>query len=44
LTQTTTKALKNLPEKTEEVGLTVESVRLSTMEDFIELIGRKPKK
>jgi ubiquinone/menaquinone biosynthesis C-methylase UbiE len=44
LTQTTTKALKDLPEKIEKVGLTVESVRLSTMEDFVELIGRKPKK
>ena len=43
-TQTSTKTLKHLPEKIEEVGLTVESMRLSTMEDFIELIGRKPKK
>jgi ubiquinone/menaquinone biosynthesis C-methylase UbiE len=43
-TQTSTKTLKHLPEKIEDVGLTVESMRLSTMEDFIELIGRKPKK
>jgi len=43
-TQTSTRTLKHLPEKIEEVGLTVESMRLSTMEDFIELIGRKPKK
>lgn len=41
-TQTITTALKNFPEKVEEVGLLVESVRLSKMENFIELVGGKP--
>jgi len=43
ITQTTTKAMKNLPEKIEEADLLIESVRLNKMENFIELVGRKPK-
>lgn len=42
ITQTTTKAIKDLPQKIKEAGLTVESVRLNMMENFIELTGRKP--
>lgn len=42
VTQTTTRAVKNLPEKIKESGLLVDSVRLNRMESFIELIGRKP--
>jgi len=44
IAQTTTKAIKNLPEKIVEAGLSIESVRLSKIEDFIELVGRKPEK
>jgi len=43
ITQTTTKAVRNLPEKIVEAGLLIESVRLSKIEDFIELVARKPK-
>lgn len=43
ITQTTTNAVKNLPERIEEAGLLIESVRLSKIESFIELLGRKPK-
>lgn len=42
ITQTTTKAVKNLPARIEEAGLLIESVRLSKMGNFIELVGRKP--
>lgn len=42
MTQTTTKPLENLPEKIEEAGLAVASIRLNGMEDFMELVGRKP--
>jgi ubiquinone/menaquinone biosynthesis C-methylase UbiE len=42
ITQTTTKAVKRLPEKVEETGLVIQSIRLSKTEDFIELVGRKP--
>lgn len=44
ITQTTTKAVKNVPEKIKEAGLLIESVRLNKMENFIELVARKPKK
>ncbi|MEA3421742.1 MAG: corrinoid protein-associated methyltransferase CpaM [Acidobacteriota bacterium] len=43
ITQTTTNAVKNLPERIEEAGLLIESVRLSKIESFIELVGKKPK-
>jgi len=42
ITQTTTNAVKNLPEKLKQAGLLIESVRLSKIEDFIELVARKP--
>jgi len=43
ITQTTTKAVKNLPEKVEKAGLAIQSIKLSKIEDFIELVGRRPK-
>ena len=43
ITQTTTKAVKNLPEKVEKAGLAIQSIKLSRIEDFIELVGRRPK-
>ena len=42
ITQTTTKTVKNLPEIIEETGLLIDSVRLSKMENFIDLVCRKP--
>lgn len=42
VTQTTTRAVRNLPEKMEEAGFLIESVRLNKIESFIELFGRKP--
>ena len=41
LSQTTTRAVKDLPEKIEEAGLEIESLRLSNMESFIELVAKK---
>jgi len=43
IAQTTTKVVRNLPEKIVETGLSIESVRLNRMENFIELVARKPK-
>jgi demethylmenaquinone methyltransferase/2-methoxy-6-polyprenyl-1,4-benzoquinol methylase len=42
ITQTTTRAVENLPEKVKEVGLAIESLKLSKMGDFVELVARKP--
>lgn len=42
LTQTTTHAVRNLPEKIEQAGLRIESVTLSGLEDFIEVSAQKP--
>jgi demethylmenaquinone methyltransferase/2-methoxy-6-polyprenyl-1,4-benzoquinol methylase len=42
LTQTTTKAVKNLPERIKEAGLEIVSVRLNKLENFIEIVARKP--
>jgi demethylmenaquinone methyltransferase/2-methoxy-6-polyprenyl-1,4-benzoquinol methylase len=42
LTQTTTKAVKNLPEKLKGEGFTVEFIRLSRMENLIEIVAKKP--
>ncbi len=39
---TATRALINLPERVEETGLTIESMRYNKMESFLELVGRKP--
>jgi len=41
LTQTTTKAVENLPETTEKAGFLIESVGLNKIGNFIELIGKK---
>lgn len=41
LTQSTTKALKNLPEKIMNSGFDIESVKLNRGENFIELVARK---
>jgi ubiquinone/menaquinone biosynthesis C-methylase UbiE len=42
ITQTTTRALKDLPEKIRDSGFEIESIKLNRSENFIELIGRKP--
>jgi ubiquinone/menaquinone biosynthesis C-methylase UbiE len=42
LTQTTTKAVQSLPEMTKKAGFLIESVRVSKMGNFMELIGKKP--
>ena len=41
ITQTTINAIKDLPEKIREAGFVIESVKLSGLENFIELVGRK---
>ncbi|MFQ6088932.1 MAG: corrinoid protein-associated methyltransferase CpaM [Candidatus Methanofastidiosia archaeon] len=41
ITQTTTNAVKNLPEKIKEAGLIIESIKLSRMENFIEVVAKK---
>lgn len=42
ITQTTTRAIRFLPERVQSAGLTIESIRLSGLDNFIELIARKP--
>lgn len=42
ITQTTTNAIRDLPERIEEAGLIIESVRLNKLENFIELVARNP--
>jgi ubiquinone/menaquinone biosynthesis C-methylase UbiE len=42
ITQTTTRAVRGLPERIRQTGLTIESIRLSGLGNFIELIARKP--
>ncbi len=42
LTQTTTRAVRNLPEKVRKEGFSIESLRLSRMENFIEIVAKKP--
>ncbi len=42
ITQTTTMAVRDLPERIEEAGLLIESVKLSKLENFIELVARNP--
>lgn len=41
LTQTTTRAVKNLPESVEKAGFTIKSVKMSTFKNFIELVAKK---
>lgn len=43
LTQTSTHAVRHLPEKVQQAGLKIESVRYNKMQDFIELKTIKPK-
>jgi len=42
LNQSATRAIEDLPEKIEKAGLEIESLRLSNMESFIELVAKKP--
>ncbi len=42
ITQTTTSAVRDLPDKVTEAGLSIESIRLGKMQDFIELVARRP--
>jgi len=42
VTQTTTRAVKHLPEKVEDAGFLIDAIRRSPLESFIELRGRKP--
>lgn len=42
LTQTTTRAVRNLPEKVKKEGFIIESLRLSKMENFVEIVAKKP--
>lgn len=41
VTQTTTHAVKNLPQKVNQAGFAIESVRFNLLENFIELVARK---
>lgn len=41
ITQTTTSAVKKLPERVRDAGFAVESVRLNRTQSFMELVGRK---
>jgi ubiquinone/menaquinone biosynthesis C-methylase UbiE len=43
LTQTSTHAVRNLPEKVQHAGFKIESTRYNKMQDFIELKAIKPK-
>ena len=40
ITQTTTRAVKNLPKKLKDAGFTLESVRLNKLENFTEIVAR----
>lgn len=42
LTQTSTHAVRHLPEKVQQAGLKIESVRYNKMQDFIEITAIKP--
>ncbi|MDY7077098.1 MAG: corrinoid protein-associated methyltransferase CpaM [Chloroflexota bacterium] len=42
VTQTTTRAVRGLPQKVEQAGFLVESTRLNKIASFIELVGKKP--
>lgn len=42
LTQTTTRAIKGLPEKIEKAGFVIESIRFNRLEDFVEIVAKKP--
>lgn len=42
ITQTTSRAVKDLKKKIEKASFTIESTKLSNMQDFMELVARKP--
>ena len=42
LTQTTTRSLRRLPQEVQAAGFAIVSIRLNSLEDFIELVARKP--
>ena len=42
ITQTTTKAVSNLKIKIEKVGFEIRSVKLNSMENFLEIVAEKP--
>lgn len=42
LTQTTTRAIKNLPQKISQSGLIIESIHHNKLHDFTELVAKKP--
>jgi len=43
ITKTTTHAIDNLPKKIKESGLSIDSIRLNNIENFIELVVKNPK-
>jgi len=43
ITQTTIHSIENLPEKIKESGLSIESVKLNSIENFIELVAKNQK-
>jgi hypothetical protein len=42
-TQTATRAIRDLPHKIIGAGFIIESIRLSWMENFVEIVAKKPK-
>jgi len=44
ITQTTTRAVKGLPKKVAQAGFTIESIRLSKLGVFVELVAQKPER
>ena len=42
ITQVTTKAVRDLPSKLSNAGFIIESIRLNRLENFIEIVARKP--
>jgi len=44
ITQTTTHAVKDLPEKVREAGLTIKSLNPNKLGDFVELVAQKPER
>ena len=42
ITQTTSSAVRDLPAKVRKAGLSIESISLSKMQDFMEMVAKKP--
>jgi demethylmenaquinone methyltransferase/2-methoxy-6-polyprenyl-1,4-benzoquinol methylase len=42
ITQTTTSAIKDLPDKVRKAGLSIESISVSRLQNFMELVAKKP--